>query len=113
MADLVGNRLGDRAEYLYVADDGTNYRFTGDESVNDAIGNVAPAGTETRISVTSNCPISPRYVYVELDSDPSVRKKIYIGDATLALYATLAPTQVTINGVGFTTTGRVGERATF
>jgi uncharacterized Zn-binding protein involved in type VI secretion len=50
---------------------------------------------------------------LQLVSNPNVTKRVIVGDPTNALFQTLGSSNVTINGVAFATTGRVGEKASW
>lgn len=112
MADTVGNRLGPRATFNYVTDSLETVAFVGDRSVGVAVGNTLPASPGRPISVNSKY-LRARYVLVQQKDDPTVRKKIVIGSADNTLFAGDSAQDVTINGVVFTTTGRVGESVSF
>lgn len=111
MADSVGNRLGKRRTMVYESDTGVSYNVSLDESVALAVGNdPSTNGSFPVLRASQSFPLKPRYVLMSLNSDPSVTKKAVIGDIENALFQSSAPTQVTINGVVYTVTTRVGER---
>lgn len=112
MADTVGNRLGSRAAFDYETDDGESVLMVQDESVGEAVGNVKATTPQRATSVNSKY-LRGRYILVQSKTDPDVKKKIVIGDPTNTLYASDSSSEVTINGVVFVTTGRVGEAVTF
>lgn len=111
MADTVGNRLGPRGTYLYESDAGVTYNISLDDSVATAVGNTLSTNAAFPVlKATQRRPLSPRYILTQLVSDPSVTKRIIVGDATNALWTSSAASTVTINGVAYTVTGRVGEK---
>ena len=111
MADTVGNRLGPRGTYLYVSDSSVSYNVSLDDSVATAIGNTLSTNAAFPVlKATQRRPISPRYVLLQLQSDPAVSKRVIVGDVDNALWTSSAASTVTINGVAYTITGRVGER---
>ena len=112
MADTVGNRLGRRATFLYITDSLEEVAYTGDRSVGVAVGNTIPANPGRPTSVNSRY-LRGRYVLVQQKDDPTVRKRITIGSADNTLFAGDSAQEVTINGVVFVTTGRVGEAVSF
>lgn len=113
MADTVGNLLGPRAVFLYQTDGGTSYNITLDQSVATAVGNELSTVNVVGIRATGKRPIAPRYLLLSLVSDPTVTKRAFICDPDNSLFARDAATTVTINGVAFNVTGRVGEQASF
>ncbi len=112
MVDTVGNRLGPRATFEYETDAQETVVYQGDRSVGLAVGNVLATTSARPISINSKY-LTGRYVLVELVSDPTVRKRIFIGDPLNTLFAADASQTVTINGAVFRTTGRVGEKVSF
>lgn len=112
MVDNVGNRLGKRAAFDYETDDGESVLMVQDESVGLAIGNIKATEAQRATSVNSKY-LRGRYVLLQLKSDPNVKKKVVVGDSTNAIFAADSTTDVTINGVVWATTGRVGEAVTF
>ncbi len=110
--DTSGNTLGPRATFVYQTDSQEDIVYQADRSVGLAVGNVL-ATTAQRPSSINTRYLQGRYVLVEAQNDPSVRKKIFIGDPLNTLFAADSSQNVTINGVVFVTTGRVGERVSF
>lgn len=113
MADTVGNRLGPRAVFTYVTDGGTSYNIQLDESVGNAVGNDESSTNLPVIRASGRKPFQPRYILLALDSDPTITKTAIICDVANALFARDAAGDVTINGVAWNITGRVGEKASF
>ncbi len=111
MADTVGNRNGPRRTFLYVRDDSETFNMTLDESVGLAVGN-APStdGDAAVLPASQKRPTEPRYMLFALQSDPSVRKKAIICDYTNTLFLSNGPDEVTINGVVWIATARIGEK---
>lgn len=110
MADTVGNRLGSRGTFDYESDTGTEYVISLDKSVSAAVGNVESADVDKPvIRASQSRPIRPRYILLQLKSNPSVTKRAIIGDIANALWTSNAASEVTINSVVFVITGRVGE----
>ena len=112
MADTVGNRLGPRATFEYETDSLETILYQADRSVGIAVGNTL-ATTAARPSSINTRYLTGRYVLVEAVGDPNVRKRIFIGDRLNTLFSGDTSQTVTINGVEFQTTGRVGERVSF
>lgn len=111
MVDTVGNRLGPRKTFVYVSDSSVNYNIFLDESVATALGNdPSTNGGFPILRASGKRPIEPRYVLLALQSDTSIRKKAIMGDYTNSLFLSSAPSQVTINGVIWIITGRIGEK---
>lgn len=113
MADNVGNLLGSRATFLYETDGGTSYNMLLDESVSSAVGNNLSTVNVAALRASGRRPIGPRYILLSLVSDPTVRKTAIICDAANPLFARDAAGTVTINGVAWNITGRIGEQASF
>lgn len=111
MADSVGNRLGRRRTFVYESDTGISYNISLDESVSLAVGNDPSSnGALPVLRASQAFPLKCRYILLSLNSDTNITKRVIIGDIENALYQSSAPTQVTINGVAWTVTTRVGER---
>jgi hypothetical protein len=113
MVDQVGNRLGPRATFRYVDDAGNAYNVRLDESVGEGVGNAKATTGATALRVSGVIPISPRRVYLALQSDTSVRKSVVICDATNTLFTSDGSEEVTINNVTWITTGTRGESRQF
>lgn len=112
MADSVGNRLGARATFEYETDSLETVAYQGDRSVGLAVGNPLATNPGRPVSINGRY-LRARYILVQQKSDPSVKKRIVIGKADNTLFAGDSSQEVTINGVLFETTGRVGESVTF
>lgn len=112
MVDTVGNRLGPRAVFTYETDALEVVSYVADRSVGLACGNVLSENPGRPISVNSRY-LRARYVLLQLESDPTVKKKVIIGDRENTLFAGDSSQEVTINSVVWQTTGRVGEAVSF
>lgn len=112
MADMVGNRLGQRATFVYTTDSLEEVAYTGDRSVGLAVGNILATNPGRPTSI-NNRYLRGRYVLLQLVSDSAVRKRVNIGAVDNVLFAGDSAQTVNINGVAWTTTGRVGEAVSF
>lgn len=111
MVDTVGNRLGPRKAHVYISDSSINYNVLLDESVSEALGNAASTNALLPVlRASGKRPVEPRYVLLSLNSDTSVRKKAIVCNPENALWVSSAASTVTINGVAWTITGRIGEK---
>jgi hypothetical protein len=116
---MAGNLLGPRGKYVYESDDGTNYVYTTDQDLAAAglgVGAAAPVAFDPAsppANFGGQFPrgAEPRKVFVQDGSGN--RKELIAASIDADLYATLLPTNVTIDTVTFTSTGRKGERFTF
>ncbi len=109
--DTSGNVLGRRGTFVYESDTGISYNVSLDRSVSTAVQNdLSTNGQLPVLRASQSFPLKPRYILVERNDDPSITKRIIIGDIENALYQSSAPSPVTINGVQYTVTTRVGER---
>jgi hypothetical protein len=116
---MAGNLLGNRAKYVYKADDNKNYSVITDESL-AAAGTGAAAAAPSEFDA-ANPPANyggrfprgatVRVVFVE-DSAGN-RKALTCFDPTSSLYQTNLAKEVEIDGTTFTSTGRRGEKMTF
>lgn len=113
MADTVGNLLGPRAVFVYVTDGGTSYNIQLDDSVSSAIGNAESSTDLPVIRASGRKPFQPRYLLLSLDSNPTVKKTAIVCAVANPLFASDTSGSVTINGVAWSITGRVGEKASF
>lgn len=110
MADTVGNRLGPRGTFDYESDAGVSYIMQLDKSVATAMGNIESTDVSLPVLPASQSrPLRPRYVLLQLQTDAKVSKKAIVGDPENALWTSNAASTVSINGVSWTITGRVGE----
>jgi len=107
-----GQFTGKRATYDYVADDGTEYRLTLDET----LGNIASAGLgkTTTASTSTEVPkrLKPRVVYWQGTLGTRIVRKAIVCNTDGGLYSSSSQ-NLTIDGVAGTTTGRRGEKFTF
>lgn len=112
MADTVGNRLGERAVFEYTTDSLEVVSYVADRSVGLAVGNPLATSPGRPTSVNSRY-LQGRYILLQLQSDPTVKKRVVIAEADNTLFAADSSSTVTINSVVWQTTGRVGERVSF
>lgn len=111
MVDNVGNRLGPRKTFVYISDGSINYNMVLDESVATALGNTPSTNSAfPRLYVSVGDDIQPRYVVMQLKADPSVKKSAVICDYTNSLFLSSVASEVSINGVVWVVTARVGEK---
>lgn len=109
--DTIGNLLGPRKTFVYQSDSSVSYNITLDSSVSTALGNDASTnGALPVLRATAARPLRPRYVLMQLKSDPKVRKKAIICDLVNSNFLSSAALDVTINNVVWTIVGRVGEK---
>lgn len=116
---MAGNRLGERAKYLYESDSGETYIVETDESL--AIAGFGAAGAAPVEFDPANpgdatpAPrrFKPRGVYVQSNTD-GARKFLIAFDPTADAYARNNSATYTIDTEGgWVSTGRVGEKQTF
>lgn len=106
---MAGNILGRRSYYRYTSDTGTNYSILTDDTLAAAVGLVADASNPAPPRR-----FEPRVLFVEFNSNAGVkRKELVIGDTTQANYSSNVSTDVVIDGVTFSSTGRKGEKLSF
>lgn len=110
--DTAGNVLGKRATFTYTTDGNEEVVFQQDRSVGLAIGNTL-ATASTRPTSVNGRYLRGRYVLVQGKTDPSLKKRIICGTADNSAFAAEGSTELTINGVEYVTTGRVGEAVSF
>jgi hypothetical protein len=111
MADTVGNRLGPRGTFVYTSDSLIDYNITLDRSVALAVGNtLSTDATLPIVRASGRRPIEPRSLLLALVSDPTITKKAIVSEADNTLFAADGASTVTINGVSWVVTGRVGEK---
>lgn len=103
---MAGNLLGRRRYYSYTSDSGIDYKYQTDEDLGTAIG-------ATLNDSNPDFPrrFSPRVVYCR-DSAGN-KKKVIVPTVGNSVYAADASTDITIDTVVFSTTGRSGEQMTF
>lgn len=115
---MAGNRLGDRAKYLYESDGGDTYIVETDSSL--AIAGFGAAGAapveydpETPGDATQAPKrFSPRVVYVQ--AADGARKAMIAFDPTATAYARNNSASYTIDTeAGWVSTGRRGEKQSF
>lgn len=106
---MAGNILGGRSYYQYQADDGSNYSLLLDDSNAAATGMVEddsfPAPPRR---------FKPRVVFVERNLGARIaRKELVVPTSANAAYATNTTSNITIDTLAYTTTGRRGEKLSF
>lgn len=103
---MAGNLLGARRYYAYTSDSGVAYKYLTDLDLGTAIG-------ATLNDTNPDFPrrFSPRVLYCK--DENGNRKKVIVPTVGNSAYAADASTTLTIDGVAFETTGRVGERLSF
>jgi hypothetical protein len=116
---MAGNRLGERARYLYSSDSGSTYILETDSSL--AIAGFGAAGAAP-VAYNPATPgdatpaprrFKPRGVYVQSAAD-GARKFVICFSATASAYARNNSASYTIDTEeGWQSTGRVGEKQTF
>ena len=111
---MAGNLLGNKSKYGYTDDRGVERRITRDDDL-------ATAG-ELVILLAAGQSLpglekgqEPRGVWVQATTAVNGRypRKFIICNTDAALWTAAGPTAVTIDGVSFTSTGRVGEKQRF
>lgn len=112
MADSVGNLLGQRGTFVYVTDAGDSINFSQDRSVGLGVGNALATTSERPQSVNDKY-LRGRYVLMQADDDPTVKKRVVVGNPASALFSASASTTVIINSRLFVITGRVGEQVSY
>lgn len=103
---MPGNRLGPRAWYRYVADDGEVYAIYTDVDLGEAAGlTAALIGTPEKPSR-----LVPRYVVLRSQAGTLTGKRMIVNvDNDIFINGGVA----TIDGEAFLATGRVGEKKSF
>lgn len=112
MADDVGNLLGQRGTFVYVTDSGESVNYTQDRSVGLAVSNALATTAERPVSV-NNRYLKGRYVLVQAQDDPSLKKRIIVGNPASALFSSEVSTEIIINARIYVVTGRVGEQVSY
>jgi hypothetical protein len=108
--DTVGNILGERGVFVYQNDSSVSFNISLDRSVSEAIGNdLSTIATLPILRASGRKPIRPRYMLLQQVTNPRVRKRAIVCDLVNSLFLSSAASIVTINGVEFVVTGRVGE----
>lgn len=110
--DTAGNVLGKRATFVYTTDGSEDVVFQQDRSVGLAVGNVL-ATSSTRPTSVNGKYLRGRYLLLQGKDDPSLKKRVIVGKIDNSSFAAEGSTEITINGVVFVTTGKVGEAVTF
>lgn len=104
---MAGNALGPRTLYRYFTDSGEQGVYLTDTDLGTAIGATPAAGSDPRVTLYG---LTKRYVLCE-NADGSLRKKVTVPTADNTSFLTGGT--LTIDGVSFLITGRVGEKQTF
>lgn len=106
---MAGSTLGQRGNYVYTSDSGTQY----------AIQTLVTLGTAASLTPLTSSKGSlprrfrPRVLHLEATiSNRQVKKKL-ICEANNAQYKTDAGGSITVDGTSFTVTGRTGERVSY
>ncbi len=120
---MAGNRLGSRARFLYESEE-ANVIYIIETDADLAVAGTGPgAAAPTPYDPSAEppagatiCPppkrFEPRGVWVKATSGTG-RKFLKCFSNAAPLYATSTPTEVTIDGETFVTTGRIGEKQSF
>lgn len=107
---MAGNRLGPRARVQYTSDTGDIYNITTDADL------AAAGQLPVAVAGAGQAPprrFQPRGVYCQNVVGGSLARRFVACDADAAFYATSSPSNITIDGEVFTTTGRRGETLSF
>lgn len=110
---MAGNRLGKKALYQYLDDNGNSYSILRDTDLAAAAGLVATDPATPLPDLPKG--LRPRYVLVQSTAAVNgvVARKRLICNAVNEAYASEGRTAIQIDGEGFISTGRVGEKKTF
>lgn len=103
---MAGNLLGERRYYEYIDDAGNGFKYLTDQSLGQAVG-----ATENDTNPDLPRRFSPRILYAE--GPNGERKKVIVPTADNTAYARNTSTNLTIDGLTFSTTGRRGEKVSF
>lgn len=107
-----GQFSGQRAAYEYVADDGTTYLLTLDETLGGIGATGLTAASSGSTAATKPDRFTPRVVFWQGTlSGRTVRKEL-VCNADGSIYTNNSQS-LTIDGVAGSTTGRRGEKLTF
>lgn len=107
-----GQFTGTRATYEYVADDGSLYLISLDETLGGLTGTGLDLANDTTTGTELPKRFVPRVVYWQGDLDGRIVRKALVCNTDGALYGAKS-TALTIDGVDGSTTGRRGEKFTF
>lgn len=108
---MAGNSLGSRGYFVYTDDAGVQYAIQQDCDLALAVGNEETVSNLPRLTSSQKRPIKARTIL--LQSESGLRKEVVVGDPNSAFFTANAATQMMIDGVVFTVTGRKGEQAFF
>lgn len=103
---LTGNRLGPRAKFGYKNDQGAQFMIRTDADL-------GAAGGMEEITTGATLPTGtkPRYLNLQyVDGNKTYRKRLICQDANEAPYVNNLGSTVTIDGINWTVTGKVGEK---
>lgn len=107
---MAGNRLGPRGRFQYTSDTGDIYNITTDVDL------AAAGGLSVAVAGAGQAPprrFKPRGVYAQNSVGGVLARRFVICDADAAFYSTTSPSNITIDGEVFSTTGRRGETLSF
>lgn len=108
-----GQYSGERGNYVYTSDDGSDYIISTDKTLGNIPGADLQLATAGSDAVSPPRRFRPRIVYWQGElNDRIVRKKI-ICDSTSSLYQNNKSVALTIDGVAGFTTGRRGEKFSY
>lgn len=108
-----GQFTGARAVYEYISDNAAVYLLQMDET----IGSLSELGLTKATTDTTGIPapkrFKPRGVYWQGELDSKVRRKFLVCSSTSSLFQSDNSSELTIDGVQGSTTGRTGESLSF
>jgi hypothetical protein len=110
-----GQFTGQKARYVYVADDGREFNRTGDVTLGSLAGTAnAVSGATAAADGALPRRFKPRGVYWQGVLDGRiVRKFLICGTQEAPLYVSVNRTALTVDGVAGQVVGRRGEQVTF
>lgn len=107
---MAGNTLGPRGKFAYTSDTGDVWNLVTDVDLGAASGlPIASSGTGQRKPTGTNL----RGVYCQATILGSIVRKFLPCNAAAVFYNTDSPSNITIDGTVFVTTGRKGETYSF
>lgn len=108
-----GQFLGERAVYIYTADDDEEYLIRTDKTLGDLTGTGLVAATSSTTAGTLPSGIKPRVVFWQGELDDRIVRKELVCNRNGTLLTANKSTSLTIDGVQGATTGRRGEKQSF
>lgn len=108
-----GQFTGERAVYVYTADDDTQYLITTDKTLGDLTGTGLVAATSGTTAGTLPKGVKPRVVFWQGTLNNKTVRKQLVCNRNGTLLTVNKSTSLTIDGVAGSTTGRRGEKQTF